>query len=125
MTKYRIILSNEIIEFVTEAEATAYKTANNLAESVESFDDQFVDFPVIPDVTPRQFRQALVLSGISATDIVTMIETQPEPLRSLALIEWEYSTAFIRSNPLVNQLAPALGFTSQQLDDLWLLAGTL
>ena len=80
---------------------------------------------IIPDVTPRQFRQALVLSGISADNIVAMIETQPEPLRSLALIEWEYSTAFIRSNPLVNQLAPALGFTSEQLDELWLLAGGL
>lgn len=79
----------------------------------------------IPDVTPRQFRQALVISGMSIASIEAVINSQPEPLRSLAMIEWEYSTAFKRSNTMVNQMAPLLGFTSKQLDDLWLLAGTL
>lgn len=79
----------------------------------------------IPDVTPRQFRQALILKGISKQNIEEVINSQPEPLRSLAMIEWEYSTVFKRDRPLINQMAPHLGFTSQDLDDLWRMAATL
>lgn len=81
--------------------------------------------PEIADVTPRQFRQALVLSGIAVGTIEALINSQPDPIKSLAMIEWEYSIAFKRNNQFVNQLAPALGFTSQRLDDLWRLAATL
>lgn len=80
---------------------------------------------VIPDVTPRQFRQAVILSGMSIASIEAAINAQSEPLKSLAMIEWEYSMAFKRNNPLVNQMAPYIGVTSEQLDNLWLLAGTL
>jgi len=80
----------------------------------------------IPDVTPRQFRQALVLTGlITVAQVEAAIASQSEPLRSLALIEWEYSTMFKRNNPIVNQMAPALGLTAEQIDQVWLLAGTL
>ena len=79
----------------------------------------------IPDATPRQFRQALVLMGISVNQIEAALDQLPEPTRSLAQIEWEYSTAFIRTNPLVAQVGQLLGWTSEQLDALWKLAKTL
>lgn len=78
--------------------------------------------PFFPNVTPRQIRQALVLSGISLTDIETALNSLPEPTKSLAIIEWEYSVAFIRTNPLVEQVGLMLGWTSEQLDDLWTFA---
>jgi hypothetical protein len=62
---------------------------------------------------------------MSIASIEAAMNSQLEPLRSLAMIEWEYSTAFKRNNPLVNQMAPAIGFTNEQLDQLWILAGTL
>lgn len=79
----------------------------------------------VPSVTPRQIRQALVLSGVSIPSIEAAIASLPEPQKSFAQIEWEYSTLFIRSNPLVAQIGAVVGFTSDQLDSLWKLAGSL
>lgn len=126
MIKYRIIVGNQTIEFATEEAAIQYKQDNSLTEGIESFEYELENQKVVPhEVTPRQFRQALILSNISMQSIEDLINSQPEPLKSLAMIEWEYSTAFLRSNQFVNQLAPAMGLTQDALDDLWILAETL
>lgn len=89
--------------------------------------------PVLPppqntvplSVTPRQIRTALVLSGISLSSIEAIIESLPSPNKEIALIAWEYSVEFQRNNPLINQLAPLLGLSSKQIDDIFILASTL
>jgi hypothetical protein len=81
--------------------------------------------PVIPDVSPRQIRQALVLTGVSMAQVDTALASLEEPTRSLAQISWEYSIVFERANPLVAQVGTMLGWTDQQLDDLWLYANSL
>lgn len=78
-----------------------------------------------PNVTPRQIRQALILSGVSMAAIDAALNSLPEPAKSFAKIEWEYSTAFIRSNKFVVQVGQMLGWNSAQLDALWVLAGSL
>lgn len=82
-------------------------------------------FNDIPDVTPRQMRQALILSGVSMQMIEDALNALPDPTRSLALVEWEYSIAFKRQNPLVRTVGVMLGWTSDQLDELWIMAGKL
>jgi hypothetical protein len=77
------------------------------------------------DVTPRQIRQALVLSGVSLSQIDEALAGLPEPMKTLATIEWQYSVAFIRANPLVAQVGQSLGWTSAQVDALWTLAKNL
>jgi hypothetical protein len=79
----------------------------------------------LEDVSPRQIRQALVLSGITMSSINAALDTLPEPQKDLAHIAWEFSQIFIRSEPLVNAVGQMLGWTSEQLDDLWKLAATL
>lgn len=81
--------------------------------------------PPIPNVTPRQIRQALIISGVDLNTIEAAIDSMPEPQRSLARTEWEYSTAFERNRPLVAQVGQLLGWTDTQLDTLWVMAGTL
>lgn len=89
--------------------------------------------PVLPppqntvpfSVTPRQIRTALVLSGISLSSIEAIIDSLPPPNKEIALIAWEYSVEFQRNNPLINQLAPLLGLSSEQIDDIFILASTL
>lgn len=89
--------------------------------------------PVLPppqntvplSVTPRQIRTALVLSGISLSSIEAIIDSLPSPNKDIALIAWEYSVEFQRNNPLINQLAPLLGLSSKQIDDIFILASTL
>lgn len=79
----------------------------------------------LSDVTPRQIRLALLLSGVLLSDIEAALNSLPEPVKSYALIEWEYSLAFKRVNPLVEQVGQLLGWTSGQLDNLWKTASTL
>lgn len=80
---------------------------------------------VKPDLTPRQVRQALVLNGIALESVTAAIAQLPEPQRSLAEIEWEYSVAFVRTNPLIAQVAAVLGWSTEQLDSMWDFAKTL
>jgi hypothetical protein len=77
------------------------------------------------DVTPRQIRQALVMSGISLDSIDTSMNALPEPMKTMAKIEWEYSVGFQRSNQLVNMMGQSLGFNQAMLDALWMKAKSL
>jgi hypothetical protein len=87
------------------------------------------DFYGIPNdikpVTPRQMRIALISSGIAIETVEAMIDSLPEPNRSVAKVTWEYSIEFRRTNPLISALAPALGLSEEQVDDIFKLASTL
>jgi hypothetical protein len=82
----------------------------------------------IPEsITPRQARQALFLQNppITSAQIEAAINQLPSPNKELALIEWEFSTAFLRSNPLVNQIGAIFQKTSQEIDEIWILGDSL
>ena len=76
-------------------------------------------------VSARQIRTALIMSGKPIAAIEEVLSQLPEPNRSIAQVAWEYSNEYFRDNPLLVSLAPLLGFTESQLDDLWHLARTL
>lgn len=82
-------------------------------------------FNKLPDITPRQLRLALVMNGINMSDVEAALDTLPEPHKSYASISWNYAVAFSRRDPLVDSVALMLGWTSEQLDDLWVFAGKL
>jgi hypothetical protein len=77
------------------------------------------------EVTPRQIRLALFSHGVTTTMIDSAIASLSDPTKTEAQIAWEYSLTFERYNPLVAVLGQMLGWTSQQLDNLWILAVTL
>jgi hypothetical protein len=79
----------------------------------------------VPSVTPRQMRIALVMYGIPLSTIDNMIDSLPEPNRSVARITWEYSIEFQRNNQLLMTMAPMLGLTSAQIDQLFTIASSL
>ena len=80
---------------------------------------------IVPkQVTMRQARLALHQAGLLPT-VESAIDTLPEPPRTAARIEWDYSNSILRNNPFVSQLALMLGFTESQLDELFVLASTL
>ncbi|PKM43251.1 MAG: hypothetical protein CVV05_15505 [Gammaproteobacteria bacterium HGW-Gammaproteobacteria-1] len=79
---------------------------------------------VPPVVTMRQARIALSRTGLlSQVDaaLASLAGQEGEEAR----IEWEFSMVVERHRPLVQLLAPALGLTDQQLDELFILADTL
>jgi len=98
----------------------------------EISDVQDGDFPVPPpppppvpqSVTMRQARLAMlgagILSGVEAA-IAAMLGDEGKA----AQIEWEYATEVRRDWPLVQNLIPALGMTSEQVDALFVQAATL
>lgn len=80
--------------------------------------------PVPTEVTMRQARLALLGAGL-LTNVDAAINAMPEPAKSAARIEWDYSSAVQRHNGFVQQLGPALGLTDAQIDDLFRVAATL
>jgi hypothetical protein len=76
-------------------------------------------------VTPRQIKLALIRSGRQLADIENFIKALPEPTASEVFIWWSESKEFFRDNEVLNQMAPLMGFSSQDLDDLFVYASTL
>ncbi len=116
---------NHLGQKVGELELPNETTEEQWAEKLAPYAVDPEEVVATPNVTPRQIRQALVLSGVSMESIDAAIASLPEPMHSMAKIEWEYSTAFIRTNKFVSQIGYLLGWTSHQLDELWKLASTL
>ena len=87
--------------------------------------DAIRNAPVVPHaVTMRQARLALLGAGALA-GVDAAINAMPEPTRSAARIEWEYSQEVQRHNGFVAALGPALGMSSAQIDALFVAAAKL
>ena len=76
------------------------------------------------EITMRQARLALLDIGLLA-NVQTAINTLPEPDKTKAQIEWEYSNALQRNNPFVTTLGTALGLSSDDIDNLFITASGL
>lgn len=80
--------------------------------------------PAPKEITMRQARLALLGAGkLAAVD--TAINAMPEPAKSAAKIEWEYSNTVQRHNGFVAALGPALALTDAQIDALFVAAAAL
>ena len=76
------------------------------------------------EVTMRQARLALLAAGKLA-GVEAAIASMPEPQRTAASIEWEYSNALQRNSPFVSQLGAALGLDDAGIDALFVEASKL
>ena len=126
MIKFKIVLSDKTIEFATKEEALAFKQANNLSEEIESFEEVIAEGFYVPEqVTPRQIKLALLRSGYNLSTIQSFILSLSEPQASEVLIWWNEATTFDRSNSVLNEVAPQMGFTQKDLDELFIFASAL
>ena len=78
----------------------------------------------IPAITPRQLRLSLYQKGL-LTGVEAALASLPEPQKSGAAIEWEYSSQFLRDHPMVNAIASALGVDSKTLDEIFINGSSL
>lgn len=79
----------------------------------------------VPEVvTMRQARLALLGAGLLA-QVNTAVANMPGSEGEAARIEWEYAQEVRRDSPLVAALSAAFGWTSAQLDDMFISAKTL
>lgn len=128
MIKYIINLENSKIEFASEEAALQYKSEHAIGADIVVVDDTLA-VTVKPvqykDLTPRQMRQILILNGIQLSSVDALLDALPEPQKSLAKVEWEYSVAVKKDNPLINQMAAGLGLTAEQVNAMWKAAENL
>ena len=80
--------------------------------------------PVPAEVTMRQARIALHAAG-KLTAVNAAINALPDPPKTAALIEWEYSSTVRRDSQFVALLGPALGLDTAGLDALFIAAEKL
>ena len=100
------------IEFAEEASEEQRETAAGI---VEGFD---LDAPPVPaSVSPRQARLAIESAGLTA-----QVEAAVESAGTAARIAWDYALEVRRDDPLLVQLATALGLSDGDLDQLFVAA---
>jgi len=84
------------------------------------------DVPAAPvtsvSVSPYQARVALTQAGLFDA-IEAIMENENTPAE--AKIAWEYALVFERHSPFIESLAPLLGLTEQQIDELFVLAASI
>lgn len=91
------------------------------AEELEFHLNSPVVITIPSSVTMRQARLALLQVGLLATIDTAIANGSDEAMK----IEWEYTTSIERNWSSLIALTTDMGMTSKQLDDLFILAGTL
>lgn len=77
--------------------------------------------PIVPfEVTMRQARISLAREGL-----LDDVEALVAQIGGEAVIVWEYSSMVQRNNPLVAAVMTQAGWTTQQIDNLFIMAATL
>jgi len=80
---------------------------------------------IVPqEITMRQARLVLLEHGMLA-NVQPAIDNLPEPNKTKAQIEWDYSNALQRDNSFVAVLGAALGLTSEGIDSLFIEGATM
>lgn len=113
MPRYRATI-NGLVELTPEEEA-----------ELEALENAPPPPPPVPaSITMRQARRALHQEGL-LSQVEAAIQALPDPPKTEAIIEWEYSNEVQRYNGFVSQLAPILGLSEQDLDNLFILGASL
>lgn len=117
----------QVFAYETKADRDKFGAAELVEMSAAEIDSHInppVVAPVPSIVTMRQARLALLEAGQLAA-VETAINALPEPQRSAARIEWDYSSEVHRDRAFVQTLGAALGLDSDALDALFTQAATL
>lgn len=135
-TAFLAALAGTIYRLEKDDARQAWATVQDTS-AIERFGFTLDDFPgvrapalpeyVVPPVavpmaiTMRQARLALLGAGLLA-QVNAAIAAMPGDTGEAARIEWEYAKDVRRDSPLLAALAPALGMSSEQVDDLFVNA---
>jgi len=81
---------------------------------------------VVPQkVTAIQFLSALAFVGITENQIIQVIQSLPEPSKTIALIAFKRATIFERDNELIAMLQEPLGLSDLYVDNLFINANNI
>lgn len=100
------------IEHYSTPTNTAITNIDNFANIVFLWQTQVT--PPIKPLNPAQIRLVLLNNGL-LEQVESMIAQSTDAVK----IEWEFRTEYRRTNPLLLQMAAALGLTDEQLDTMF------
>ncbi len=127
MIYFKHPIAGEVFAFDSQQERDIFG-APELVAMTEQEVDAHVNQQMAPQtpriVTMRQARLALLGAGL-LQQVDLAIDALPEPQRSAARIEWDYSSEVHRDRAFVQQLGQALGLSDEQLDALFIQAAAL
>lgn len=124
--RYARIENGRVVNVVL---ATQPLSEDYIASDTAQIGDSYIDGVFTPpqpivqvpqEVSPAQFRRAL-----NSLNLRTIVESTVSQADQDTKDMWEYSTSFHRDNSLLNSMAVLMNITSQQLDDVFILAGSL
>jgi hypothetical protein len=133
-TKYGSIINenNETIQMDESSELykdyVYFLKKDGIVEDTEFItDEDKINIQVVPEtVTRRQLRQALILSDFDLSIIDNFINSVEDEKERLILDNyWNASTEFERNHPILIDFSNKLNFTTEQINDLFILANTL
>lgn len=127
-TAVEVVQSNPHMLFVPHYAAQFIEVADEVQAGWKLIEGEWqAPEPVVyipQEVTMRQARLALLENGLLA-NVQPAINYLPEPDKTKAQIEWDYSNGLERSNPFVATLGAALGLDGAGIDALFLQAAQL
>jgi len=77
------------------------------------------------EVTAIKFLVQLELEGVTEANILSIINTLPEPNKTIANVSFKRATLFERTNPLLSLVGQAYGFNEAKLDEIFINANKL
>ena len=122
MENYAIIKDGTVINTVVIAPNSDWQAPEGctmlpVAEAAD-LPREVVPEPVPDAITPRQLRLALLQRGL-LTNVEAAVNALPEPQRTAALIEWEYSSQILLTHPMVAAIAGALQISAETLEEIF------
>lgn len=118
-------IENGVVVNLTNADSLAVGDVDGTGAAIgDSWDGQVFSKPVHAVVVPQfvemtQARLALLQAGL-----LDDVDAAVTAMGGAVKIEWEYRLTIRRDNPLVLAVKNALGWSDQQMDDLFILAGS-
>ena len=114
-----VIMLDDISEMPAGFTAVQSDTAN----IGDTWDGTKFTSPVIPAAVPQEVTLAQARAALMAAGLFTKVDSYVKGSgNALAQMAWEYTNMVDRKGALVVALAPALGLTDAQLDQLFTAA---
>jgi len=76
-------------------------------------------------VTAIQFLAQLSFEGIAQSQIIAVIDTLPEPNKTLARVSYDRAATFDRGNALMSLVGQAFGKSDLEMDEIFIKANKL
>lgn len=117
----RIVLAFALPEGFDAATHVALHPHPDGTWNVREKTEEEVKGPVPAEVSPYQFRTALVRAGFKLADIDALVHQAGDE----AVVAWEYALGIIRAYPLIAALGSVLRVTDEQIDDIFRAAAQI